>query len=73
MTIIEIEENRFINLNNIFKFDIIPVESNKCYIRFHNYEDSYANSMEFDSIKDAREWIKIRILRAANTNEILEL
>ena len=74
MTIIEIRDGCYVNLNNIFKFDLKKSESNgKVYFRFFYNDKSYSDSHEFDSIDKAKEWISLCVIRAAGADEILGL
>lgn len=72
MTLIEVDDGIFINLENIFKFQIKNLgSSERCYIRFFRNDTSYANSKEFETNDSAKEWIFMKALQAGGTNEII--
>lgn len=74
MTLIEIDNNVFINLEKVFKFAIEQTETNDHYIiRFYDQQGNRAESKKFDSEDNARDWLSLRIIRAAGSNEILGL
>ncbi|MBN2460758.1 MAG: hypothetical protein JXB60_04045 [Candidatus Cloacimonetes bacterium] len=74
MTIIEIDKDLFVNVENVFKMEIHQLEgSDTCFIKFYHTDLSYAISKEFDNNELAKDWLTLRIIRAAGTNEILTL
>lgn len=74
MTLIEVDKRRFINMDNVFKFELIQLEkSDQCFYRFYGIDDSHMSSKEFESEATARDWMNLQIMRAAGSNEILEL
>lgn len=74
MTIIEIRNGLYLNFENVFKFEIRKNENdNRCFFRFFNDNETYADSQEFESMDFAREWISMRIIRAAGADEVLGL
>lgn len=73
MTIIEINKGIFLNVENVFKFELMKTEDEKYYFRFHSDADLVADSMIFNTLDLAREWISMRIIRASGADEILGL
>ena len=73
MTIFEIKEGIFINLENICKFQIEKVDSGNSIIKFFSDQDCNADSIEFSSDDEALDWLSLRIIRSAGANEILRL
>jgi hypothetical protein len=74
MKIIEIDVDRFVNLDSVFKMDLIKVEkSDIFYWRFYCSEDCYSISKEFESNSAAREWLFLQVMRASGGNEVIEL
>jgi hypothetical protein len=73
MTIFEVREGVFINLDNICKFKIEKVSSGNYAIQFFHDKESIAESIEFASETEAIDWLSLRIIRSAGANEILLL
>ena len=75
MRIIEIEKGIYINIDNVFKIELIRLEkSEKCYWKFYSTsEDNYAISKEFDDVEEAKEWLSMQSMRASATREIIDL
>ena len=73
MTIIEINKGVYLNVENVFKFEFRINEDEKYYLRFYSANDIIADSMLFESINQIKEWISMRIIRAAGADEILGL
>jgi hypothetical protein len=74
MKIIEVDAGRFVNIDNVFKMDLIKVEkSDACYWRFYCSDDCYSISKEFENNATAREWLFMQIMRASGGNEVIEL
>ncbi|OQX71898.1 MAG: hypothetical protein B6D62_01045 [Candidatus Cloacimonas sp. 4484_275] len=66
MRIIEIERGIYINIDNVFKIELVRIEkSEKCYWKFYSAdENNYAISKEFDDVSEAREWLSMQSMRA---------
>ena len=75
MKIIEIDKGIFINIDKVFKIEMVRLEkSEKCYLKFFSgSEGNYAISKEFDDFDNAREWLSMQTIRAGATKEIIEL
>ena len=75
MKIIEIDKGIFVNIDNVFKIELVKLEKIvKCYLKFFNgSENNYAISKEFDDAEEAKEWLLMQTMRAAATKEIIEL
>ncbi len=75
MKIIEIDKGIFINIDNVFKIELVRLEkSEKCYLKFFaGSENNYAISKEFDDAEEAKEWLSMQTIRASATNEIIAL
>jgi len=75
MRIIEVEKGVYVNIDNVFKTELIHIEkSEKCYWKFYSSdENNYAISREFDDCADAKEWLSVQSMRASATKEIIDL
>lgn len=74
MTIIEIRNGLYLNFENVFKFEIMKTGTDsRSFFRFFTDNDTYADSQEFESVDFAKEWISMRIIRAAGADEVLGL
>ncbi len=74
MTLIEIDHGLVLNMDNVFKLDLIKLEKvEKHFFRFCSTNDVHATSREFDSPQEAKDWLNLQIMRAANANEIIGL
>ncbi len=72
MIIFEIDEGKFVNIDNVFKFEILSMEdSDKVFWRFHAKEDIFCTSREFDSPQEALTWLNMTIARAKGAEEII--
>jgi len=71
MTIIEINIGVYLNVENVFKFEHLTNEDGKFFLRFFSTNNTTVDSKFFDSIDLLKEWISMRIIRAAGANEIL--
>ena len=74
MTLIEIDERLVINMDNVFKVELIKLDKvEKYFFRFHGSDEVHATSREFESPQEAKEWLNLQIMRAAGANEIIAL
>jgi len=73
MTIIEINKGVYLNVENVYKFEFKTNEEEKYFLRFYSADNITADSMLFDNINQIKEWISMRIIRAAGADEILGL
>ena len=73
MTIIEIKKGIYLNVENVFKFELLQKEDNSFFFRFYSHSEQYADSHDFANLDLAKEWISMRIIRAAGADEILGL
>jgi len=74
MTIFEIDEGIFVNLDNVFKIHVERLSgSETCILKFYHTDNSYAISKEFDNLDRATDWFNLRVIRSAGSNEILTL
>jgi len=74
MTIIEINKGVYLNVENVFKFELHHSdETDEYFFRFCSKAGIEADSMHFNTLDLAREWISMRIIRAAGADEILGL
>ena len=73
MTIIEIKKGVYLNVDNVFKFELETNDEGHYYFRFHSVSDNQADSRIFETLDLAKEWISMRIMRAAGADEILGL
>lgn len=73
MTIIEIDKGIYINVENVFKFELMQNTDQLYYFRFFSVSKQIADSREFENLDLAKEWISMRIIRAAGADEILGL
>lgn len=75
MKIIEIDIGIFVNIDNVFKIELVKLEKGAGYYWkfFSESENNYAISKEFDDSDEAKEWLSMQTLRASATKEIIEL
>lgn len=73
MTIIEINKGVYINVENVFKFELFHKEDGTYFFRFFSMSEKTADSRDFENLDLAKEWISMRIIRAAGADEILGL
>ena len=73
MTIIEINKGVYINVDNVFKFELNKKPEDSYFFRFYSLSEQSADSRDFDNLDLAKEWISMRIIRAAGADEILGL
>ncbi|MCK4312165.1 MAG: hypothetical protein KAW88_05465 [Candidatus Cloacimonetes bacterium] len=74
MVIFEIEKSKFVNMDNVFKFELVSMEdSDKIFWRFYAKEDIFCTSKEFDSPQEALTWLNMTIARAKGAEEIIGL
>jgi hypothetical protein len=69
-----IAERKFVNLDNVFKMELINMEdSNEYYWRFFATDDTFCTSQPFENEAEAKEWLKMRVLRAKGSGDIIGL
>jgi len=74
MIIIEVKKNKFVNINNVFKMDVLGKEgSDNVYWRFYANDDSFCSSREFSDAQEAHSWLSMQIARAQGSGEIISL
>ncbi|MDP8201858.1 MAG: hypothetical protein P9M11_06910 [Candidatus Tenebribacter burtonii] len=74
MIIIEVKKNNFVNIENLFRMDILHSEdNNKVYWRFYANDESFCSSKEFSDVQEANIWLSMQIARAQGSNEIISL
>ncbi len=74
MTLIEVDTHRFVNMDKVFKFDLIKLEQEeRFFFRFYSSNETDISSRGFDSETAAIDWLNLQIMRAAGSNEILPL
>jgi len=74
MTLIEIDHGLVLNMDNVFKIELIKLDKvEKYFFRFHGSDDVHATSREFHSPQEAKDWVNLQIMRAAGANEIISL
>ena len=74
MIIFEIEKGKFVNMDNVFKFELVSMEdSDKIFWRFYAKEDIFCTSREFDSQQEARDWLTMQVTRAQGAGGIIGL
>lgn len=74
MVIIEVKRNKFINIDNVFKMDILYQEKNKkVYWRFYATDETFCTSREFADEQEALSWLSMQVARAQGSNEIIKL
>jgi len=73
MIIIEVKKNKFVNIDNVFKMDIIRKEKNTVYWRFYTNDESFCSSKEFSDEQEAHSWLSMQIARAQGSGEIISL
>ena len=74
MIIIEVNKNKFVNIDNVFRMDILRKEdTNSVYWRFYANDDSFCSSREFSDEQEAHSWLSMQIARAQGSGEIISL
>ena len=74
MIMFSIDEKKFVNLDNVFKMELINLEdSNEYYWRFFATDDTFCSSQPFENESEAKEWLKMRVLRAKGSGDIIGL
>ena len=74
MIMFSIDEKKFVNLGNVFKMELINMEdSNEYYWRFFATDDTFCSSQPFENESEAKEWLKMRVLRAKGSGDIIGL
>ena len=74
MIIIEVKKNKFVNIDNVFRMDILRKEdNNKVYWRFYATDESFCSSREFSDEQEAHSWLSMQIARAQGSKEIISL
>ncbi|MCD4797051.1 MAG: hypothetical protein K8R49_07790 [Candidatus Cloacimonetes bacterium] len=74
MIIFEVDKGKFVNIDNVFKFEIVSMEdSDKVFWRFYANEDIFCTSREFGSSQEALTWLNMTIARAKGAEEIIGL
>lgn len=74
MIIIEVKRGKFVNIDNVFRMDILSSEANKrVYWRFYSTEEAFCSSREFSDEQEAHSWLSMQIARAQGSNDIMRL
>ncbi|HPR18041.1 MAG TPA: hypothetical protein PLD62_07335 [Candidatus Cloacimonadota bacterium] len=74
MKIFEVDSGKFVNMDNVFKFELLTKKENKqLYWRFYSKEDSMIASREFTDVFDAMSWLNMTLARSEAANEIITL
>jgi hypothetical protein len=72
--IIEVKKNKFVNIENVFKMDILLKDENgKVYWRFYANDETFCSSREFSDEQEAQSWLSMQIARAQGSSEIISL
>lgn len=74
MRIFEIDSGKFVNLDNVFKFELLnKKDNNKLFWRFLSNADSSVDSQEFNDSFEAISWLNMTVARAEGAGEIITL
>ncbi len=74
MIIIEVKKDKFVNIDNVFRMDILLREDNqRVYWRFYANDESFCSSREFTDVQEAHSWLSMQIARAQGSGEIISL
>ena len=74
MIIIEVKKNKFVNIDNVFRMDILcKDDNNNVYWRFYTNDESFCSSKEFSDEQEAHSWLSMQIARAQGSKEIISL
>ena len=74
MIMFSIGEKKFVNLSNVFKVELISMEdSEEYYWRFFATDDTFCTSQPFENETEAREWLKLRFLKAKGSGDVIGL
>ena len=72
MRIFEVNNDKFINLDKVFKFELCSMEdSDSVFWKFYSGDDANVASKEFVDKMDAVNWLSMTITRADAANEII--
>ena len=74
MIIFEIDNGKFINMNNVFKFELMnKKDGGKLFWRFVSNADETVDGKDFDDAFEAITWLNMTIARAEGAGEIITL
>ena len=74
MIIFGIDEKKFVNLDNVFKIELVNLEdSNEFFWRFSVTDDTFCTSQPFENESEAKEWLKLSFLKAKGSGDIIGL
>lgn len=74
MKLFEVQKGVFINMDNVFKFELVKLEnSDSVFWRFWSENDQSVNSKEFTDDFDALTWLNMTIARSEGADEVIML
>lgn len=74
MRIFEVDNGKFVNLDNVFKFELMnKKDTDKLFWRFISIADNMIDSKDFNDSFEAITWLNMTIARAEGAGEIITL
>ncbi|MCF7794181.1 MAG: hypothetical protein K9N09_01375 [Candidatus Cloacimonetes bacterium] len=74
MKLFEIDSGKFINMDNVFKFELFTKKENdKLIWKFYSVNDQSISSKEFADVFDAITWLNMTLARSEGANEVITL
>jgi hypothetical protein len=72
--IFEVDSGKFVNMDNVFKFELKnKKDSKKLFWRFLSNADNAVDGKEFDDPFEAITWLNMTLARAEGAGEIISL
>ncbi len=74
MILFEVASGKFINMENVFKFELLTKkDSSKLFWRFYSQENDSVTSKEFNDAFEAITWLNMSMARADGAREVITL
>ncbi|MDO9577926.1 MAG: hypothetical protein Q7J16_08580 [Candidatus Cloacimonadales bacterium] len=74
MRIFEVDNGKFVNMDNVFKFELMNKKDNKMlFWRFLSNADNSVDGKEFGDSFEAITWLNMTLARAEGAGEIITL
>lgn len=74
MKLFEIDSGKFINMDNVFSFELVTRKENeKLFWLFYSAEGQKISSKDFDDVFEAITWLNMTIARSEGASEVITL
>ncbi len=74
MRIFEVDNGKFVNMDNVFKFELMNKKDSKTlFWRFLSNADNSVDGKEFNDSFEAITWLNMTLARAEGAGEIITL